>query len=146
MAVRVSALRWRPWALVATWVAVAVRVGVGAGQGSGTLGVRACGRVAPSSVAALVFGHLRGHTDSGQRRVVVGIEAILFDFLPPRLGVVLLRLTTPPKENAGNDQQSDNNDRYDYSDGGLAARAQTTLRLGSAGTLQRCRVGVGRRG
>jgi len=65
MAIGVGAVRRRAWALVTTRVAVAVRVGVAAGECGRALGVRAGGRVAPSSVAALVLGHLRGHADGG---------------------------------------------------------------------------------
>ena len=49
--------------VVAAGVAVAIRVGHTAGEGSGSLAVRASCGVAPSSVAARVFGHLRSHSD-----------------------------------------------------------------------------------
>lgn len=82
--------------VVAAGVAVAIRVGHTAGEGGGSLAVRAGCGVAPSSVAARVFGHLRSHSDCRQGWVVVGVEAVFLNFLPSLLLVVLARLAFPP--------------------------------------------------
>lgn len=85
--------------------------------------------VAPASVAgAVVFSHLVGSIVGyhWKSRVVVWVVAIILDFLPTGLLVVLSLLTLTPKEETGDDQEGDNDDWNDNSNGCFTAGTETT--------------------
>lgn len=85
--------------VVATRVAVAIGVGHTAGKGGGSLAIGAGCSVAPASIAARrVFSHLGPYAYRGKRRVVVGVEAILFHLLSPFFLIVLTSFAFPPED------------------------------------------------
>ena len=103
-----------------TWIGVAVRIGHSTCERRGCFAVRARRRVSPSSVSALILAHLLGYAHSRERRIVVGVEAILLDFFPAGFFGVLALFALPPEKNSGDDEQS--NDYYgnDNGNGGLS--------------------------
>lgn len=128
--------------VVAAGVAVAVRVRHARGQGSRSLAIGARGRIAPASVAAIVFGHGEP-ADSGERGVVIGVEAVFLDFLSALVLGRLALLALAPEEEASESKEGDDDNGDDDSDGRPAAGAQAA-RAPPLGILQLCRVGARR--
>lgn len=145
-----AGVRGRAGAVVSS--RLAARVGEGsqsAGNGRGSLAVRRVGGVAPATVPAGILRHFRAvTTNSGKRGVVVRVEAILLDLLPPILLGNLPLLSLPPEKYTGRNEQSDDNNRDNDSNGGLSARreAAAVIRTTATGLERRAfRVGCSSR-
>jgi hypothetical protein len=86
---------------------------------------------APASVATVaVFCHLWCATFRSNRRqcrVIVGIVAILVDFLTTLFLVVFPLLALPPPPDAETKENCNEYDRYDHGDGGLSAGRQALV-------------------
>lgn len=120
----------------------AVRVGHAASECGGGLAIRACSRVAPATVAALVLAHFRRDAHSRQVGVIVRVEAVLFNLLPPRFLGVLPLLALPPEQDAGEDEQGDDDNGDGNCNANLAPAGEASAVIGSlVDSLQACRTG-----
>ena len=116
---------------------------VSAGEGGRSLAV-GHGSVAPATVAVVVIlGHFRGTISGDDRKggIVVGIVAVLLDFLSAFLLCVLVLLALPPQEQTGEDEKGDNDDGDNDSDGRLAGGGETAAVAGAfvaGGAVEGC--------
>jgi len=82
-----------------------------------------CG-VTPAAVTRAIFGHLRGDADGRKCWVMVGVEAVLLDFLATLVLVVLALLAFPPEEEGAENEERDDDEGNHNGNGSLASGAE----------------------